>query len=368
MTQPVPAAAPATTWTSNASPHEIADRLLAAPRVLVFTHMKPDGDAAGSSLALVRALNHTPGHSAQACFSGPLPPWLPAIAGDTPVRQWERDGPPAEQPDACVIVDTGAWSQLEAFKSFLAPRAAANIIIDHHRRGDADAAALRWIDSDAAAVCQPVSELCTLLLRTTADRLPSPVATALYLGLATDTGWFRHSNVTPKVFRLAADLVAAGANPAWLFQTIEQQDTLSRLHLMSRALASLELIDGGRVGVITLTRRDYQETGCPTSESGGFIDLPQTIASVKVAAVITEGDPVEFALPPGTPLTKISLRSKTDDIDVDLICRTLGGGGHKRAAGAKVQLSLQETKAKVLAAIMSVTAGLASASKSKGPT
>ena len=370
MTQPVSSVAPsaAAAWASNSTPREIADRLLGASRVLVFTHMKPDGDAAGSALALVRALNLTPGCTAQACFAGPLPPWLPAMAGDTPVRQWERDGPPDFDAGACVIVDTGAWSQLESFKSYLVPRAARTTIIDHHRRGDADAAAHRWIDSEAAAVCQPVAELCTLLLGSTVDRLPSPVATALYLGLATDTGWFRHSNVTPKVFRLAADLVAAGANPAWLYQTVEQQDTLSRLHLMSRALASLELIDAGRVGVITLTRRDFEETGCPTSESGGFIDLPQTIASVKVAAVITEGDPVEFGLAAGTALTKISLRSKTDDVDVDLICRTMGGGGHKRAAGAKVRMGLAETRSKVIAAITAVTAGLSGTSNAKGPT
>ncbi len=349
MTQPV--ATDRSAWSSSSSLREIADRLLAAPRVLVFTHMKPDGDAVGSSLAIVRAVNMLPGHKAQACFAGPLPRWLGAIAGDTPVRIWERDGPPTEEPDACVIVDTGAWSQLETFKSYLAPRAARTVLIDHHRSGNSDTAAFRWIDSTAAAACQPVAELCGLLLNTPVEGLPAAVASAAYLGLATDTGWFRHSNVTPRVFRLAADLVAAGADPAWLFQTIEQQDTLARLRLLSRALASLELHNGERVGLISLMCRDFAETGCPTGESGGFIDLPQTIASVLVAAVLTEGDPAEFGLPTGTALTKVSLRSKTDAVDVDLICRTLGGGGHKRAAGAKVALAMPEAREKILAAI-----------------
>lgn len=338
-------------WASNASPSQVASALRKAPRILVFTHMKPDGDAAGSSLALVRALNLMPGHRAEAVFGGPTPAWLPIIAGATPVRSWEKDGPPDYEPDALVVIDTGSWSQLDLFKTYLAPRAAKAIVIDHHRRGDPDVGALRWIDPGAAAVCQLAAGLCCLLLSVMPDGLPRDVASAAYLGLATDTGWFRHSNVSSDVMNLAADLLDAGVDANSLYQTIEQQESLSRLHLMSRALASLELHAAGRVGMMSLTRADFAATGASSSETGGMIDLPQTIASVKVAALLTETDPAEYGLPAGTPVTKVSLRSKTDEIDVDLICRSLGGGGHKRAAGAKVNATLAETRARLLAAL-----------------
>lgn len=338
-------------WASNASPSQVAAALRKAPRTLVFTHMKPDGDAAGSSLALIRALNLMPGHRAEAVFGGPAPAWLPIIAGDSPVRTWEKDGPPDYEPDALVVIDTGSWSQLDLFKSYLAPRAAKTIVIDHHRRGDPDVGAMRWIDPAAAAVCQLAAGLCCLLLNAMPDGLPREVASAAYLGLATDTGWFRHSNVSSDVMNLAADLLDAGVDANALYQTIEQQESLSRLHLMARALASLELHGAGRVGMMALTRADFAATGASSSETGGMIDLPQTIASVKVAALLTETDPAEYGLPAGTPVTKISLRSKTDEIDVDLVCRALGGGGHKRAAGAKVNATLAETRAKLLAAL-----------------
>lgn len=342
---------PGGSWASNASPSQVAAALRKAPRTLVFTHMKPDGDAAGSTLAVVRALNLMPGHRAEAVFGGPAPAWLPILTGDTPVRSWERDGAPEYEPDAIVVIDTGSWTQLEIFRSYLAPRAARTIVIDHHRRGDAEVGALRWIDAEAAAVCQLAAGLCCLLLGVMPDGLPVEVASAAYLGLGTDTGWFRHSNVNSGVMNLAADLLDAGVNANELYQTVEQQDSLSRLHLMARALASLELCGGGRIGIMSLTRGDFAATGARSSETGGLIDLPQTIASVKVAALLTETDPAEYGLPAGTAVTKVSLRSKTDEIDVDQVCRTLGGGGHKRAAGAKVNATLAETRAKLLAAL-----------------
>jgi phosphoesterase RecJ-like protein len=355
-----PGAAPSSDqWVSNASSSEIAKTLRGASNILIFTHMKPDGDAAGSTLALVRTLNLMPGKRAQACYAGPLAAWMPLVCGRTPVRTWEKDGPPSDEPDAIIVIDTGSWSQLEAFRSYLEPRAARTIVIDHHRRGDAAVGAKRWIDVGAAAVCQQAAGLCCMLLSVLPDQLPQDIAAACYLGLATDTGWFKHSNVTPDVMRLAADLLESGVDANAMYQMIDQQDTLGRLRLMSRALASLELHEEGRVAVMALAGSDFQAAGAHSTDSGGLIDLPLTIATVKVAAIVTEADPSEYGKGSGVKLTKVSMRSKTDAIDVDQVCRTLGGGGHKRAAGAKISIDLASAKAQVIQALSKAVSALA---------
>ncbi|QOJ01536.1 MAG: bifunctional oligoribonuclease/PAP phosphatase NrnA [Phycisphaeraceae bacterium] len=346
-------------WVSTVTIAEAAAWLSRCRRVVVTTHMKPDGDAAGSAVGLVRALA-AKGIAARAWFAGPLPGWLAWFAGETGFGAWERDGAPADEPDGVVVVDTGSWTQLEAQAPWLRGRGGKTLVIDHHRRGDADVGERRVIETAKAAACQPVAALCAALLGVEASRLPVGVAQALYLGLATDTGWFRHSNVSPEVMRLAASLLEAGADAEALYRNIEQQNTAARFRLMARALASLELAGGGRVGVISLTAKDFKEAGASADESGGFIDLPQTIGSVEVSVLLTEGEPeagaaggggIEGGGVGGGVVTKVSLRSKTDAVDVDLVARTMGGGGHKRAAGAKVRAGLAEARTRVLAAL-----------------
>jgi phosphoesterase RecJ-like protein len=350
----------ATAWVTNSTPSEIAAALRGAERVAVFTHMKPDGDAAGSSLALARTLNMMPGKRAEAVYGGPLPGWMPTICGTTPTRRWEKAGPPRDEPDAIVVIDTGSWSQLEIFRTYLEPRAAKAIVIDHHRRGDAEVAAKRWIDTGAAAACQQAAGLCCLLHGVMPGQLPVEVAAMLYLGLATDTGWFRHSNVSSDVMSLAADLLAAGVDANGLYQAVEQQDSPGRLRLLARALASLELVPVGgeadRAAIMTLTRADFAAAGATGSDTGGLIDAPMTLGTVRVAALLTEADPADYGgdAAPGAKLTKLSLRSKTDAIDVDKVCRAFGGGGHVRAAGAKVPVELSEAKRRLMEALAGV--------------
>ena len=340
---------------------ELAAVLRGSPRVLVFTHMKPDGDAAGSAIGLVNALNGLPGHRAEAVFGGPRPAWLAWVAesnGGTPVRLWEKGGPgggaPEWEPDAIVVVDTGSWSQLGLFEAYLRPRAERTMVIDHHRRGDTDVGARRWVDSGAAAACQLVAGLACLLLRVTPEGLPVEVARPLYLGLATDTGWFRHTNVDAGLLRLASELVEAGANPNALYQRVEQQDTVGRIKLMARALESLRLYDtvlgSESIAVMQLTRRDFDETGAKASDTGGLIDVAQMIGSVRVSALLNEADGADFGKP-GKVMTKISLRSKTDEVDVDRVCRGFGGGGHTRAAGAKLEAEIGEAVRAVVSAL-----------------
>lgn len=341
-------------WAGNATLADIAEFLRGKRRIVVTTHMKPDGDAAGSTLALVRALN-TPGPwvapgRAEAWYCGPVPPWLADVAGDTPHRVVAPGAAPeVEGLDAVVVLDTGSWSQLEPVAEWLRSRREMAVLVDHHVQGDAAVAARRHIDTGAAAVCQPVAELCRLILgKAGLSELPPRVAEALFLGIATDTGWFRHSNTTRPVMDTAGALLDAGADNVRLYQVVEQRESPGRLRLLARALASLEVLDAGRLAVMTLTRRDFQETGAQPGESGGFVDFGQSISGVLVTALITEADPGEVG--GKGPLTKLSLRSKVG-VDVNAVMKAMGGGGHVQAAGARVPWDLERAKREVIALV-----------------
>lgn len=358
-------------WRSTTALAEIAMWLRDCRRVVVLTHLKPDGDAIGSTLALVRALNLTNpfgGQRAEAWYFGPVPPWLDDVAGNTPHRVLTKESVPSHaDPEAVIILDTGSWMQLDPVQEWLRKRQEVCAIIDHHVQGNAEVADLRVIETGAAAVCQPVAELCRVIMEARQlTELPREVATPLFLGIATDTGWFKHSNVNRAVLSTAGELIEAGAENVMLFQVVEQRDTPGRLRLLSRALASLELADEGRIAMMTLTKNDFAQSGAEPGDSGGFVDYTQGIPSVRVTVLLTEASTEDFGSPEGAnngSLTKISLRSKVAirdadaDIDVNLVARKLGGGGHVRAAGARVPMNIPDTKKAVVDAIIAARTG-----------
>jgi bifunctional oligoribonuclease and PAP phosphatase NrnA len=351
-------------WGSNLTLEELAAWLRPLKRVVVLTHVKPDGDAVGSTMAVTRALNmryaatrgivpETGWPAATPWYWGPLPDWMDEIAGDVQYRtideQNRAEHDPAPEPDGILILDTGAWSQLHEVREWLLARQERAAILDHHQQGDADVAPRRVIITGAAAVCEPLAEVCRLVLGLERiEDLPRPVAEPLYLGVCTDTGWFRHSNVTPAVMRLAASLLEAGVNHSLIFETVEQQDRVSRLRLMAKAIDSLELHESGRVALMTLRLSDFQDARAAPIDSGGFAEIALGVGSVEVCAVLTEA----YVNAAGN-ITKVSLRSKNRPSapDVNQVARKLGGGGHVRAAGAKVAADLETTRRMLLEAL-----------------
>ncbi len=335
---------------TNVTLERIAERLRDAKNVVLLTHEKLDGDALGGTLALARTLKQL-GIKATPVYAGAWTKRFDPIVGGTHVIQL-GDEPNLDlipsNPDWIVISDTGSWSQLSKVRAWLEPRTEKTMVIDHHLHGDATTAAVRHIETGAAAVCQTIAELCRILLCVDrVDELPKEIAEPLYLGLATDTGWFRHSNVTPDALRLASELLEAGADHARLFRLTEQMDKPGRLRLIARALTSMELHSSDQIAVIALTLNDLKECDANMNEAGGLTDMLLTMAPVRVGACLTEV---------GESRTKISFRSKTGEgavatVDVNQVARTIGGGGHAQAAGARLELPIGEAKARVIAAL-----------------
>jgi len=346
-------------WTSTIDAKGVSDWIASKERLVVLTHAKPDGDAIGSSCALARAINLARGtsgavSSAECWYAGPVPAWATTLTSGVKTRVIEPPAPApgALDPDGIIITDTGSWSQLEPFRAFLEPRLDRTLIVDHHLQGDAEISTHRLLDTDAAAVVEPCAEICTHILGLSSAReLPPEIATALYVGLATDTGWFRHSNVDGRAMRLAGDLLDAGVNHSAIHAMIYQRDRTPRLRLMARALDSLEIVEEKNAAIMSLTHEDFKQAGAAPGESGGFVDLPQTVQAIRVVALLTEQRDEDGVF------TKVSMRSKEGEwdggaaVDVNQVCGALGGGGHARASGARVRKSIEETRRLLIEAL-----------------
>lgn len=341
-------------YVGNADTAAAARWIEAHDRFVITTHLKPDGDAIGTSLALARAIRLAkPRATIEVWYAGVLPDFLDEVRQQESIVHIDKQGVPEVHPDtAFVIVDTGAVSQIAPVLAAIEGHPKRTLIIDHHLSGEPHLADLRLIDTTAAAAAQIAAGVCSLLLAKPTTELPLLVASMLYMGIATDTGWFRFSNVTPHTMRLAADLIQSGVDHTVLYGLIEQQDHPGRLRLLGRALTTLELypLEGcdNCLALMGITRDDYQTAGARPGDTGGFADKPLTIASVRVSIFLNQALDEQ-----GNTVTKFSMRSKPgpNAIDVNAIALQLGGGGHARAAGARIQGSLDEAKAKLLAVL-----------------
>jgi phosphoesterase RecJ-like protein len=341
-------------YSSNATAQQIAAWLKSRKKVIICTHAKPDGDALGSTVGLSRALAHA-GVPSEVWLIGPFPEWTDTVAGSTPVKKLSNENTqiPATGSDAdgIAVCDTGSWNQLEGLRTWLTGKADKTIIIDHHLHGHADVAHKRLIVTNAAAAAHVVADVATHLLNIAPTApLPLDVATPLYLGLATDTGWLRFSNVTSDTLRLAARLLDSGVDHPALYQMVEQQQKPTRPVLLGRALSSLTMHHGKKLALMTLRDRDLRELGAVGEDTGGFSEPVLAVAGVQVVATLTEMPPPPSAPPGSGLLVKVSIRSKPGPgaVDVAAVANKLGGGGHARAAGVKLFTTIEEAQRTII--------------------
>jgi phosphoesterase RecJ-like protein len=340
-------------YESNVTYEQVAHRLGNAKRVMITTHAKPDGDAVGSTLALARALANR-GQTAEVFWMGPVESSLLLLTGDTKYQLVEKTRPQGEY-DAIVITDTGAWTQLEPLTEWLKPQRERIIVIDHHARGD-DVAAMRIVDARAASSTQVLARLLDEM-RCEVTPGVGGIAEALFLGLATDTGWFKYESARSEAFALAARLLAYEVDKSRLYQIVEENYGPPRLALEARALGSLTYACGGAVAIQTLGLADFKETGARPEDLTGLVNTPMTVGAVRVSILISQSE---------TGLCKISFRSKPaapgkppgDFVDVNVLAQQFNGGGHKHAAGAKLSMEVDQAKARVIAAAESAAASL----------
>jgi phosphoesterase RecJ-like protein len=309
-------------------------------RFVLTTHVRPDGDGLGSMLALADALERH-GKTVSLTVASALPPRYDFLDPRRRVRRFTPPGDAYRDADAAIVLDTGTWNQLGDFGNFLRTQAVPKVVIDHHLTQD-DLGALRFVDVQAEATGRLVYEAVTAL----GGPLTEEAAHCLFVALAMDTGWFRHSNTTTGTFTLAADLVRAGARPTAAYECLFEHNTLGRLKLTGLVLDRLQTALDGRVAYTEIRKGDYEATGALPQDSEDLINYTRSLAGVEVGLLFMEQ-------PRGG--VKVSFRSQSR-VDVAKVAEQFGGGGHRLASGAVLQTSLEDARTRVLASVAAALA------------
>jgi bifunctional oligoribonuclease and PAP phosphatase NrnA len=313
----------------NASFREIADAIHCANRIVLLSHIRPDGDAIGSQLALALSLQ----------------------AMDKEVAAWNEDGlpesyrfleksgliqkPPAAPAvfDLAIALDTATKQRLGTSLDAIHD-AKQWINIDHHASnpGYGD---LVHVDTAVPATGQIVYEF----IRSEKFPFDLPAAVALFAAISTDTGSFRYPRTTARTFEIASQLVGMGVDAAAIAIKLYESYPKRRVQILGDALREARFDAHDRVVSMSVTNEMKARFGVQPDDIEGLIDTVRTVESVLVAVFFEE-------LPDDK--VRLSMRSKIDSIDVNKICSEFGGGGHPRAAGARIRGRLGEVRNKVL--------------------
>jgi len=320
---------------ANASFAEIGRAFREYKKFAVLSHVRPDGDALSSQLALGLSLKQ--------------------LGKD--IRIWNEDGmlekysfvpcaelltkPPAatEDFDVVIALDTAIQNRLgTSLESIRSTKLWINI--DHHpsnpRYGD-----LVHIDANAPATGQILFEL----MKSQGLPIDAQIAENLYVAISTDTGSFQYPNTSARTFDIAAELVRIGVDVGCVSQQLYENYPRRRIELLRELLRTLRFEANGRIASFTLSLKTAAELGVLPEDNEGLIDHVRAIRGVIVAIFFEE-------LPDGK--VRVSMRSKSNKIDVCAICQKFGGGGHTLAAGARIRGTLSEVEQRVLEAVSDV--------------
>jgi phosphoesterase RecJ-like protein len=314
---------------------KIIDRILEVVRehksFCIVGHMRPDGDCIGSQLGLALALRNE-GKDVTVWNQDAIPQKYKFLNTSGLFEKPKNGG----EFDCVIATDCASFQRLGKAGECIANRKVF-INIDHHE-SNTRYADINWVSPREASS----GELIFKLLKVARWPITKPIADLLFTAVSTDTGSFQYPTTRPGTFHVGAELVTRGANLAKICDEVYQSYPLSRARLLKHVYSKFRLTDGDRIAWFWLKKKDFTRTGAESDDTEGLIDHIRAIEPVVVACVFEELEP---------ELTRLSLRSKSDKVNVNEICQQFGGGGHPAAAGARIagtQLSVQR---KVIAAV-----------------
>lgn len=315
----------------------VLEELRAAQKTIVVTHEHPDGDALGSLIAMHQVLGALGHDSRMFIASSELPlPYeyrflrLDSVISDAPADIDERTvifldcGNIERNPGAERLRPAGGWGHI--------------LNIDHHH-DNTRFGGVNYVDPQASCTAEMVWDLAREL---DVEFTPA-IASALYVGLITDTGCFMYENTGPRAHVMAAELIAAGVDVHAIYQQVYEGVPFGKLALLARGLANVERYDDGRLTASQLSAEDFAQAGAEESYAEGVIDHLRAVRGTAMAALARDrlsGEASEDEN--GSRLRKVSLRASDMRVDVSAIARAQGGGGHRAAAGFSTSLAWDE--------------------------
>jgi bifunctional oligoribonuclease and PAP phosphatase NrnA len=310
-----------TTATEVSVRARIADEMRRRQRFVLSSHVRPDGDAIGSQLAMAFALWQL-GKDVRLVNHDAPPTPMKVFPGVPQIEVADRIDDPG---DAVIVMECGELSRtgVEGFeRGFI-------INIDHHL-GNTSFGALNWFDPGAAACGEMVFELVGEL----GVQLTREIATHVYIAILTDTGSFHYSNITPRTFDICSQCVEVGIDPPAIAGAIYDSNTLGRLKLFGAVMSKMELDASGRVATVYVDQKLAKECGGTYEDTEGIVNLPLSVKDIEAVVFFKEA---------GADDWRVSMRSK-GDVDVNAIAKQFGGGGHKNASGCSASGRFEDLK------------------------
>jgi len=298
---------------------------------LITAHVRLDGDALGSELALYLMLREL-GKNVVVYNQDHTPEryrFLPAA------QNIVHNINNVEQYDTGIILDCSDLTRVgdEAEKIGKIKRL---INIDHHISNNGFCS-LKMLDAHAGST----GELLFRLMQEMRVKISKDIATNLFAAIITDTGSFRYSSTTSETLFAAGNLVENGAEPQWIAENVYENDSPVRLKLLARVLGTLSLDMESKVGSMVVTQRDLQETGAAWEHTEGFVEIPRTVGGIEVSVLYTQRGDNQF---------KLSLRSKAK-ANVEKVAKKFGGGGHMHASSCWMKGDIESIKAQIIQAV-----------------
>ncbi len=305
---------------------EIVEELRRADKLLLTTHENPDGDALGSLLGMNLILEQLDKDVVMFLDAKNFP--LPYEYQRMPLDSVRRELPKDLDDRVVVFLDCGNIDRMPV--DFLHESHRHVLNIDHHhdntRFGD-----VNLVVGHASCTAEILWDLAKDLH---VDLTPE-IAEALYVALVTDTGKFMFENTTPKAHEMAAEMIEAGVQPQESHRRLYEGLPFARLQLLARALNAVQRFDGGQLTLTHITREDFSHSNAVESDSEGVVDHLRQVEATVVAALVRELLDVDGRL-------KVSLRATDKRVDVSIIARGFGGGGHRQAAGFTTDVPMDE--------------------------
>lgn len=301
--------------------------LLGKKSVALLTHINPDWDTYGSSLALREALRGR-GVKCDIIVEEPLSVHLDFLATDVTVYD-ENEKYDYE----CVCAVDVSTKERLGKRAALFDKAPSTACIDHHFSSE-NFSPVSLVVPEAGATAEVVYDLCAA----NSVEITKSMSEFLYCALSSDTGSFRFSNTTAHTAEVLGGIISSGCDVAKMANCLYFRDTLSQIKLRAAAANAIELYANGKVAVCCISDEMISSCGEPVPDASALSDVPRSVCTVEVSAVLREEAGGKI---------KVSLRSKTD-ANVERIAASFGGGGHIKAAGATVEGTLSEAREKLL--------------------
>ncbi|HEX2786841.1 MAG TPA: bifunctional oligoribonuclease/PAP phosphatase NrnA [Ignavibacteria bacterium] len=307
------------------TPDELLKIIKPADKIVLTTHVVPDGDAIGSELAFCEYLKQL-GKNPEIINHSPTPYFLQFLDKENKILVFkdniEKYKHKILEADLIVLLDTNEFSRTKTMESFVNESKAKKICIDHHLGLIAENYDYVISDINSPATCEMLYHI---ISKDNPDYINKDTANCLYTGIMTDTGSFRYPRTTAETFSICADLITKGADPVYIYEKINAENPVSKIKLLSLFLSSLEFYNDNKICIGQLTIDDFQKSGSDNTEIEGFTSYIMSLKDVAVGIIIVE---LNDSL-------KLSFRSK-GEIYVNELAKEFDGGGHKNAAGANV--------------------------------